>query len=441
MLRLPSLVVPTSPAMVRRQESVVIGLNLVVLAAIACAHLLFGGLLGTPSHTFFVLVLGRFLMLGGELAWVHSAASERDGVLLAYASASIWVNISFAFALSAVSGIEDSHYVALMVIPVIAAGFRYRPPGIAIVVAASAALTVLEVVMYYSARNGRGGSEYFEAAGVALLYVVVALVVAFLAAQLRREQDRLQQSLHELQSTRDRLVQEEKLAAVGRLAGAIAHEVRNPVAMITSSLALAHEPACGDDKRLELCNLAAQEAGRLETLTSDFLQYARQREVRREPTEVATALGYVAGIAQGRVPEAGIGLTVRCPEGLVASFDPTQLHQALLNLVGNAIDATPRGGTVILGATSLDDGGVELWVENDGQPVPAAEVSRLFEPFFTTKQNGTGLGLAITRNIARVHGGDVSLARNEPGAVRFAMCLPGSDAEHSGGGHGPDSGR
>ncbi len=440
--RLPRLVAPTSPAVVRRQESVIIGLNLAVLAAIAWSHLLFETLLGVPRPLFFVLLLGRFLMQGAELAWVRarSGSAAHDAWLMRYASASIWLNITFAFALSAASGLEDSHYVALMVIPVIAAGFRYRPAGITLVVGVTGALTVLEVGLYYQAHQGRGTSEYFEAAGVALLYLIVALVVAFLAAQLRHEQERLARSLDELRNTRDQLVREEKLAAVGRLASAVAHEVRNPVAMITSALALAHEPACEAGKRQELCILAAQEARRLETLTGDFLQYARQREPRREPAEIVTTLGYVAGIAQGRVPQAGVELKVECPADLTASIDAAQVHQALLNLLGNAIDATPPGGRVVLGAAPAEDGGLELWVDDDGPPVPADDLPRLFEPFFTTKAQGTGLGLAISRNIARAHGGDLVLSRNDTGSVRFTLRLPQRGPAPAGGEDGPRSG-
>lgn len=440
--RLPHLVVSTSPAVVRQQESVIIGLNLAVLAAIACAHFLFEKLLGVPHPVFFVVILGRFLMQGAELAWVraHTPNALHDRALLRYASASIWVNIAFAFALSVASGLEDSHYIALMVIPVIAAGFRYRPAGIATVVGVTGVLTVLEVGLYYESHQGRGPSEYFEAAGVALLYLIVALVVAFLAAQLRHEQENLNRSLEELRTAKDQLVREEKLAAVGRLASAVAHEVRNPVAMITSALALAHEPACEAGKRQELCTLAAEEARRLETLTGDFLKYARQREPRCESTEITTALGYVAGIAQGRVPQAGVTLSLECPADLTATVDAAQIHQALLNLVGNALDATPAGGRVVMGAGLAPDGTLELWVEDDGPAVPPADLHHLFEPFFTTKTHGTGLGLAISRNIAQAHGGELVLSRNEPGSVRFTLRLPQPAPDPLGDDHGPRSG-
>jgi signal transduction histidine kinase len=195
--------------------------------------------------------------------------------------------------------------------------------------------------------------------------------VALLVGRLRREQGRLRDSLAELERARDRLVSEEKLAAVGRFASAIAHEVRNPV---------------------------------------------------------ATTVGYVAGLAQARLSQAGLQLTVQCAEDLVAPFDPFQVHQALLNLMMNACDATPSGGLITMRARPVPGGGVALFVENSGPAIPEDVVPKLFEPFFTTKPRGSGLGLAISRAIGRGHGGDLVLEVNEPGRVRLALNMPADPA-------------
>ena len=195
--------------------------------------------------------------------------------------------------------------------------------------------------------------------------------MALLVGRLRREQGRLRDSLAELERARDRLVSEEKLAAVGRFASAIAHEVRNPV---------------------------------------------------------ATTVGYVAGLAQARLSQAGLQLTVQCPEDLVAPFDPFQVHQALLNLMMNACDATPSDGLITMRARPVPGGGVALFVENSGPAIPEDVVPKLFEPFFTTKPRGSGLGLAISRAIARGHGGDLVLEVNEPGRVRLALNIPADPA-------------
>jgi two-component system sensor histidine kinase HydH len=330
--------------------------------------------------------------------------------------------VAFAFGLAILGGMEDTHYIALMVVPVIAAAFRYTPFGIAVVVSASTVLTFLELWLYYRHHVPVSGTEYFEATNVVLIYVVVAAVVALLAAQLRRDRAQLEVSLEELGRTRDRLVTEEKLAAVGRLASSIAHEIRNPVAMIVSSLAVVNDDATDPAKRRELCGIAGEEARRLESLTTDFLAYALQRAPDRRLTSAATTVGYVADLARARAGQSGVIIETRCPAELEASFDPFQVHQALLNLVVNALEATPEGGRITLGAGRNNDG-IEFWVENEGETVPPGSIPRLFEPFFSSKPRGTGLGLAIARAVARNHGGDANLQTNEPGRVRFVLRL------------------
>ncbi len=418
------LATPAEPEIVRSQESVLILLNLALLAAIAVAHVLFGPALGTPGRVFFVVLMGRFLMQALELAWLRGVPQRPGGrALLRYVSASIWLNIAFAFAIALVGGKEETHYVVLMVIPVVAAAFRYTPPGIAIVVAVTTVLTFAEVWIYYRRHGALGVTEYFEATNVVLVYAVVATVVALLVVQLRRDRESLRASLTELESARDRLVTEEKLAAVGRFASAIAHEVRNPVAMIGSALALARDPASSAAERDQWHEVAGQEARRLEALTGDFLAYARQKKPERRRATAATTVGYVADLARARLADAGVAVTEECPPDVAAAFDEYQIQEALLNLVVNAADATPPGGRVTVGAGPAPGGAVGFFVENSGPAIPSDVVPRLFEPFFTTKPKGSGLGLAITRTIARGHGGDLVLEANEPGRVRFTLSV------------------
>ena len=425
------LLLDARPESIRRQESGLILLNLAILGGIALAHALFGPAFGRPSRGFTLALVARCLMQSVELILLQERlpGAVPGRAVLAYAHVSIWVNLAFALLLSHLAGLPDSHYPALMVIPVIAAAFRYSPPGIALVVSAAGSATFFEVWLYRRRYAGASGTEYTEAAGVALIYVVVGVVVALLARQLRSERSAAEEGLAELRRTKDLLVEEEKLAAVGRLAGAIAHEIRNPVTMIVSSLALARRGGEGVLPREELDGILETEAARLERLTTDFLSYARSRPLERTECEVASLLAYIADVAQAHSAERGVRLRVESPEGLLVPLDAFQVHQALLNLVLNALDGAPEGSEVVLGARRQGPAsaptGVTLTVENGGAAIPAAHRQRIFEPFFTTKPTGSGLGLAITRRIARAHGGDASLEANEAGTVRFALALPG----------------
>ena len=114
---------------------------------------------------------------------------------------------------------------------------------------------------------------------------------------------------------------------------------------------------------------------------------------------------------------------MECPGDLDAEVDGYQVQQALLNLLGNAIDASPEGTEIRLAAESAGDD-LLIDVVNAGDAIPPQDAERIFEPFFSTKQGGTGLGLAITRSIAQAHGGDLELHVNRPGAVAFRLVLP-----------------
>jgi|CXWL01.1.fsa_nt_gi signal transduction histidine kinase len=426
-----SLLVAAPAETIRRQERVLGPLNLALLAGVATVHLLFSGALGSPPAIFFAVLLSRFVVQVLELVWLQgSSASAR--ALEAYAHVPIWLNLACAFTLSRLGGMVDSHYVVLMLLPVLAAAFRYRPAGIVLVVVAAGTGTALQIWLFFRQGIVSDPAEYFEAANVALIYATVALVAALIARELRRDRVEVEQHLATLEATRDELLRKERLAAVGRLASAVAHEIRNPVTLISTSLALARRGGDAALPRADLDAIVEHEIARLEKLTTDFLAYARQRPPDRQPTALTPLLEVVASLARARAAEAGVELRVSAPGDFAADLDAYLLQQALLNLVGNALDVTPRGGHVEIGGCprpprdgSVTGGaGVEIWVANDGPAIAATAVQQIFEPFFSTKQGGSGLGLAISRAIAEAHGGELILAENRDGAVHFVLVLP-----------------
>jgi two-component system, NtrC family, sensor histidine kinase HydH len=211
------------------------------------------------------------------------------------------------------------------------------------------------------------------------------------------------------------------LSAVGRLSSAIAHEIRNPVAMITSSIATAKQLSGAE--RDEMFEIASAEAARLVTLTTEFLDYARPRTPSLAPTSVADTLGYVADASRAHASQKGLRIEVKVSDPLEVQADCGQLQQALMDLVLNAVDAAPANSLITLAAHGMDHQ-VCIDVENSGDAIPHPALGRIFEPFFTTKPEGTGLGLAIARNIARGHGGDLVIATNGPQRICFSMTLP-----------------
>jgi two-component system, NtrC family, sensor histidine kinase HydH len=370
-----------------------------------------------------LLAAGVAIQLGQWL-WLISPAGRRapEGVCRIHAQVSGCINLFLAVAVSILAPLGDVPAIIIAVPPLIAVATQHSKRFSVPLAVAIALLSLLPVRTLIKSGEAAQMTAAFNAAGLALGGVIIVLVVSVLTAALRRESARLRASLTELRTTRAKLVAEAKLAAVGRLAAGIAHEIRNPVAMIASSLEMAAQDATPAATRAEMASIARQEAGRLTTLTNDFLAYARGKPPERRDVALADVVGSVASLVKARAAESGV--TVRAeppPGGATAAIDQFQMHQAMLNLATNALDATPAGGTVTIGASA---GPLELYVENTGEPVPAEAVDKLFEPFFTTKSHGTGLGLPIARRIVEAHDGELLLARNEPGCVRFAIRLP-----------------
>jgi signal transduction histidine kinase len=405
----------------KQQETALILLNIGVLAALFSVHISFLSLLGQPSRLLLATLAIRFVILIFELLWIQRLTEEsRPSSVRVHIYLSIILNITCAFAATRFGTTADSHYSVLMIIPIISAAYRFDLIRTLVVTGITIGLTFLEVWLYFRAHPPAEIGEYFEAAIVSLIFLVVAIVVWLLVGNLRTEEEKLGQSLDDLHLLQAKLVNEEKLAAIGQLSSAIAHEIRNPVTMIASSLKMAENYEPGSPVRLEMFNIATEEAKRLETLTTDFLAFARTKEPERKPVAVAETLGYIASLAKARMSEKGLALVVKCEDSLVLEIDETQIQQALLNLLTNAINATPATGVIAIGAHA-NNGESVLFVENDGRAIPAEIAGRIFEPFFTHGEKGTGLGLSIVRNIARAHGGNIFLACNEHGRVRFEI--------------------
>jgi len=407
----------------RDHESTLALLHLSVLATLFVLHLAFVDLLG-PPRAVLIVVLGALFALH-TLVFIGllrldtlPPARTRDRVAIA----TILLTVLGAASASLFGEGSDHHYFVLMLPPIISAAMRFRRLPALTVAGIAAALSLYDVWRWESAHASASPMEYFEVATLGVMFLVVSLVVNTLSAAERREHERARLQQTELLRTRERLFEEERLAVVGRLASAIAHEIRNPVGMIASSLAAAQRGGLDDAARAQMYQVATDESLRLERLTADFLAYARARRPEYRECAVDEVAGAALELARARAHERGVQLEL-IPSGARATLDPFQIHQALLNLLANAIDATPHGGTVKL-RTSKESGCIAFQVTDPGVGIPAESVPSIFEPFVTFKPGGTGLGLAITRRIARSHGGDVLLELNHPGCVTFRLQLP-----------------
>ena len=402
----------------RRQELFFALLNLLLIGALLGLQLFSRLVRGRPAISVVLVLAIGFVIQAAYLTWAYTRALpislQRRRV---YTLWPLGFNSALALILTSLTIRGDTAYYALMLLPILEAAFGL---GLS---ATIAVVVFADFISFLGAYGSRFG-EYIEAGAMAVIYTVMGVLVWLLVNNLREREAQFLRNLEELERTRERLLSEEKLAAVGRLSRAIAHEIRNPVAMIASSLATATRAGQDEAERKEMFAIAAKEAARLERLTTDFLVYARPRAAHVSRANLADTLNYVAAVARAHASNEGVTIDVATDDHLETEFDAVQIQQALLNLVLNAIDACSRGDSIILKAEMNGDITIRIDVIDPVGPIQDETVSHIFEPLFTTKQTGCGLGLAIARNIARAHGGDVVLRINEPGRVCFSIEIP-----------------
>jgi nitrogen fixation/metabolism regulation signal transduction histidine kinase len=230
------------------------------------------------------------------------------------------------------------------------------------------------------------------------------------------------------------LHQAEKGAVVGRLAAAIAHEIRNPLNYI--NLTLDHlrssfAPA-DESKRETFVRLADQlkaEVARINRHITDFLKYSRPSKLELQPVDVRVEAEDSLRIVEAQAEERGIKMTIeQAGELPPVMADREALRSVLTNLVINAVEAIDgEGGNVSIKLSEADANSVKVEVVDSGCGISGQDISKVFEPYFSTKETGTGLGLAIVKKAVDDHCGTISVSSSEGSGTTFTIILPASE--------------
>ena len=231
--------------------------------------------------------------------------------------------------------------------------------------------------------------------------------------------------LTELRRMEEQVKRAEKLAVIGGVAAAVAHEIRNPLASISGSIELLRAPLSTDDENGRLMDIVLREVDRLNGLVTELLEYARPRGRVTVEMDLGEALAETVRVfSQDRTwPGVEVVLMERASARLAA--DPAQIRQVVWNLLRNAAESMPGGGTVRVELDVEDDGRTAVMTMVDtGAGITAEELEHIFEPFFTTKRQGTGLGLPTVHRIITEHGGTVSVASTVGAGTTIAVKLP-----------------
>ena len=262
----------------------------------------------------------------------------------------------------------------------------------------------------------------------------------------------------EAAAARSRALQAERLAAIGKMAAHITHEIRNPLSSIGLNVELLEETIAGGAEDAEgdvggeggdaaarqrrtreaqkLLSAIAREVGRLADVSDDYLRVARLPQPRLQPIDLRSLVRDVVEFAGPELERARVAVELSLPQppeasaasahGVFIAADEGQVRQALVNLVRNAREAMEDGGRLRV-SLRADPSTVTLAIEDEGPGIDEEVRLRIFDPFFTTKSTGTGLGLPITKQIVEAHGGTItceSAGEGEPRGTRFVLTFP-----------------
>ena len=251
--------------------------------------------------------------------------------------------------------------------------------------------------------------------------------LALLAREFNAMAQRLALRERELKAQGEALLRSERLAAIGRIAAQITHEIRNPLSSISLNAEELGE-RLRDGPQAALCDAIVREVDRLAAVTEEYLRFARLPKPQPVRADVNEAVRDLLDFVRPELKAGGVqleqSLAASVPEVLV---DVGQLRQLLLNLVRNAREAMPAGGALRV-STALAAGFVAIAVQDAGPGIPPERLQRIFDPFFTTKERGTGLGLALAQEIAQEHGGQLTCQSALGAGTTFTLRLPAAPA-------------
>lgn len=241
--------------------------------------------------------------------------------------------------------------------------------------------------------------------------------------------------LTQIRDLEEEMRRKEWLASLGEMSAGMAHEIRNPLGALAGAMQMLRKDLHADETSQRLMDIAIREATRLDTIITEFLQYARPPALNLGEYDLNKLLAETLDLVQH---EARTRTNIRIEtkpsqEALVGQVDQDQLKQVFWNLATNAFDAMPKGGqlTIATGCRSIDAGGrkgdvIEISFQDSGEGISKKNLDNIFLPFFTTKKQGSGLGLAAVHRIVDLHGGWIKVESKEHEGSRFVVCLPRS---------------
>jgi len=297
-------------------------------------------------------------------------------------------------------------YQGLYFVPVLLAGLWFGLRG---GIVASLSITILYLpftVIHWKAFSSEDFNNLLEM----VLYNLVAVILGILRDREKKEQIRLRES--------------ERLAAMGKAVTVLAHELKNPLVAIGGFSRLVKKNLPENHPYRDRIDIIIEEGHRLEKMVREILDFSRLPNLQREKEDLKRIIDQSLAIVSLLAEKKSVGVLLQSlPNLSLISLDSERLKQAFINLLSNAIDASPEGNQVIVSMRQRARS-IIVDVTDHGPGIPRSRREEIFSPFFTTKRHGTGLGLGIAKNIIEAHRGSLEVLDNPDKGITFRVTLP-----------------
>lgn len=215
-----------------------------------------------------------------------------------------------------------------------------------------------------------------------------------------------------------------RLSLVGQMAAGVAHEIKNPLASIKGAVEILSDNSTPLNDRDEFKQIVVGEIRRIDGTVQEFLEFARPKDTKLAPLDLSSTLQASLRQIENQIQGAGLTLTTDIAPGITIKGDSEKLHQVILNIVLNAIQASSADSSVDISLSKDGDKAATLAIRDHGHGIDPTAKMRIFEPFYTTKASGTGLGLAIVKAIVDAHGGTIVIDSPADGGTLVKLIFP-----------------
>lgn len=407
------------------------------------------------SPTAYISFFGILLLQAVEVFYPPSEEAKHPASRLITFRASILLQLILASLLVAATGGSGSIYELMYLLPIVSAASNLPGREVALVVGGAVTAMIGFIVTGEQLSTSSLRVKDFQDAVAAIVYFTMAGIFIYMHskterdqcahyqamtssledtnAELRRVQAELTERLDQLTQMEERIHQISQKAALGELAAQVAHEIRNPLGIIKGATEMLASRV--DDPAIQRpVTVLLEEVDRLDKAVENVLRLGAPLRIRKEPFNIQELLKSVKQIATGWSQSGSWTLQLDAfAAPLKVQGDWELLHHALINLVRNAFQAMPQGGTVTVSAQPVPGNGkIVISIADTGIGLSADDVKRLGEPFFTRRAGGVGLGVALARRIINEHGGMLEAQSTVGRGTTLTILLP-SEPFHSGG--------